>query len=43
MGRAGRAYVESHHNWHQIGVQLEGIYRETLERRKGTRAAAKGA
>jgi glycosyltransferase involved in cell wall biosynthesis len=43
MGRAGRAYVESHHNWHQIGGQLEGIYRETLERRKGTRAAAKGA
>ncbi len=26
VGAAGRAYVEAHHKWHEIALQLEGVY-----------------
>jgi len=31
MGNRGRAKVEAHYGWQQIGLQLSGIYREVLE------------
>jgi glycosyltransferase involved in cell wall biosynthesis len=43
VGRAGRAYVETHHNWQRIGLILEGIYRETIAARTGSRVAAHSA
>jgi glycosyltransferase involved in cell wall biosynthesis len=30
LGRAGRAYVETHHNWQKTAVQLETIYRSVI-------------
>ncbi len=32
MGQRGRAKVEANYGWEQIGVRLEGIYREVLEK-----------
>jgi sugar transferase (PEP-CTERM/EpsH1 system associated) len=31
LGRAGRHYVETHHNWQKTAVQLEAIYRSVIE------------
>lgn len=33
LGQAGRRYVESHHNWQAIAVQLEAIYQQTISHR----------
>lgn len=30
VGEAGRHYVQTHHNWHEIAGQLEDIYREVI-------------
>ena len=31
VGRNGRTYVESHHDWEKIVVQLEGVYQHAIE------------
>jgi len=31
VGRAGRQYVETHHNWDGVAVSLESIYREAID------------
>jgi glycosyltransferase involved in cell wall biosynthesis len=31
LAAAGRAYVERHHAWSEMGRRLEAIYREVLE------------
>jgi sugar transferase (PEP-CTERM/EpsH1 system associated) len=31
LGRAGREYVETHHNWQKTAVQLEAIYRSVIK------------
>ncbi|HEX6292760.1 MAG TPA: glycosyltransferase family 4 protein [Herpetosiphonaceae bacterium] len=42
MGRAGRAKVESHYDWTQIGARLEAIYRQiVLEASQPTRSYAR--
>lgn len=30
IGRQGRCYVERHHDWNQIGAQLEQVYRQVI-------------
>jgi glycosyltransferase involved in cell wall biosynthesis len=30
IGRAGRAYVETHHRWDRVAARLEGIYEEVV-------------
>jgi sugar transferase (PEP-CTERM/EpsH1 system associated) len=37
IGRAGRAYVEAHHQWSRIATRLEGIYDEVVAARSGRR------
>ncbi|MBU0511928.1 MAG: glycosyltransferase [Chloroflexi bacterium] len=32
IGRSGRLYTETHHNWHHLAEQLEGIYHEVIHR-----------
>ena len=31
LGRAGRAFVESHHDWDTIGERLEAIYSKAVQ------------
>jgi glycosyltransferase involved in cell wall biosynthesis len=31
VGLAGRRFVEQHHDWKQIGIQLEAYYQESIE------------
>jgi sugar transferase (PEP-CTERM/EpsH1 system associated) len=33
VGRAGRQYVETHHDWQVVAAKLETVYREVLARR----------
>ena len=33
VGRAGRAYVETHHRWDRVAARLEGIYEEVVAAR----------
>jgi glycosyltransferase involved in cell wall biosynthesis len=35
LGRAGRAYVETHHHWDQIAARLEATYQDALAGRRG--------
>ncbi|MGE0461417.1 MAG: glycosyltransferase, partial [Vicinamibacterales bacterium] len=37
VGRAGRAYVEAHHQWDRIAARLERIYEDVVARRGGRR------
>jgi glycosyltransferase involved in cell wall biosynthesis len=37
VGRAGRAYVETHHRWDRIAAQLEAIYSDVMAARGGRR------
>ena len=37
IGRAGRAYVEAHHQWERIAARLETIYEDALAVRRGGR------
>jgi len=37
IGRAGRAYVEAHHQWDRIAARLETIYEDVLAVRRGGR------
>lgn len=36
MGWSGRAYVESHHDWNRIAMELEEIYQAVIRRHKTT-------
>lgn len=36
VGQAGRAYVETYHNWTTVAQKLEGIYREVIHEVKAT-------
>lgn len=33
LGRAGRTYVEQHHDWQRVAQQLEGLYEEETARK----------
>jgi polysaccharide biosynthesis protein PslH len=35
LGQSGRAYVQAHHDWHDIAAQLEMIYQETVQANLG--------
>jgi polysaccharide biosynthesis protein PslH len=35
LGRAGREYVETHHQWGSAARQLESLYDETIKQRRG--------
>ena len=37
IGRAGRAYVEAHHQWDRIAARLETLYGDVLVVRRGDR------
>jgi glycosyltransferase involved in cell wall biosynthesis len=34
LSRAGRKYVEEHHNWNKIAIQLEDIYCEAIDHKE---------
>jgi polysaccharide biosynthesis protein PslH len=36
IGSNGRRYVEQHHNWRDVAIQLAGIYSETIEGKRNT-------
>ncbi len=35
ISQAGRRYVEEHHDWQKVAIQLEDIYRDVIARRRG--------
>jgi glycosyltransferase involved in cell wall biosynthesis len=35
IGRAGRRYVETHHDWNAVAKKLVGVYREVIAEVKG--------
>ena len=35
IGQAGRRYVEEHHDWQRVVLQLEAIYQDAIARRRG--------
>ena len=37
LGREGRRYVESHHDWDTVVTRLEGIYKETVKKSREQR------
>jgi len=43
LGRAGRRYVENHHNWDHIVARLESIYQEAIDEHQSTNPPIRGA